>query len=213
MKLKYLVVLDMDGTITTTNSWRDLHEYFGTLEGAERNKELYLQGKIDYREWIERDVMLWGRPSYDEVRKVLLKYETREGFEDFCRSLRSNAVFAIVSGGIDVRAADIKATYGLHETFANSLVVDRGKVVGGSKRVEIGKKGKFVEFLRKKYNPEITVCVGDTEFDRDMLESGDVGISIANKIPRADFHARDFSEILEIVKSLDKNVRVGRRYK
>ncbi len=37
-----------------------------------------------------------------------------------------------------------------------------------------------------------------------MLESGDVGISVVNKMDCADFHVENFAEALEIVRSLDK---------
>ncbi len=196
-KVEYLVIMDMDGTITPGNSWRDLHKYFGTLEKAKRNMEFFLNGKISFEQWVQLDIALWKEPSFEEVRKVLTTYEVRKGFEKFCKTFRKKGVLAIVSCGIDVRAHDIARKYGITEVFANSLVVNNGRVVGGKPIVNIYQKGKFVRFLKKKYLPEVVICIGDTEYDREMLENGDIKIAVGNEINCGEIIAEDFEEILK----------------
>ncbi len=200
MHVKYLVVMDMDGTITYNISWKDLHEYFGTLESALKNKEEFLKGKISYGEWMQKDIALWNKPSYEEVKEVLLKYKVREGFDVFCNMFKENSVLAIVSAGIDIRAYDIAANYGIHKVFANPLLIEHGKVIGGIPLVSINSKEKIFEALKRKYNPETVICIGDSVYDTPMLEKSDIGIAF-DEIEHADFVASDFFDVVKYLKS------------
>ncbi len=201
--MPYLIVMDMDGTITTNISWHDLHEYFGTLRENEKNKKLFLEGKITYEEWMERDIRLWNNPSLQEISKVLLRYNLVKGFGEFCKMFREH-ILVILSSGIDIRALDISRKFGIHRVFANSLRVENARVVGGICTVSPKEKGRVVETLKKEYQPEITIAIGDSEFDNNMFEKADIGISIANNLG-VDIHANDFYEVISILKKLNSH--------
>jgi HAD superfamily PSPase-like hydrolase len=196
---KLLFVLDMDGTITQSICWKDLHEYFNTLEEAEKHREMFLAKRITYEEWMKKDIALWNNPRIEEVRKVLLSYELVKGFEKFLERFRGKSIFCILSSGIDIRAKDIAEKLGIHEVYANSLVVREGRVIGGICSVDPSRKGETVRDLQKRYRPALTIAVGDTHFDVSMFRVADIGIAMCNAIDGADFCAKDFHEAVKFL--------------
>jgi phosphoserine phosphatase len=53
-----LICFDLDGVLTKVeSSWRYVHNYFSV--NNEASLKLYLEGKIDDREFMRRDIKLW----------------------------------------------------------------------------------------------------------------------------------------------------------
>jgi len=52
-----LAAFDLDGTILQhESSWVAIHKHFGTTASGEASLKLYGEGKIDYREFMRRDI-------------------------------------------------------------------------------------------------------------------------------------------------------------
>ena len=55
-----LASFDMDGTVLEHNSsWVAIHRHFGTEHQGAASLRLYTEGKIDYREFMRRDIASW----------------------------------------------------------------------------------------------------------------------------------------------------------
>ncbi|MEM2145585.1 MAG: HAD family phosphatase [Candidatus Jordarchaeaceae archaeon] len=203
-----LVAFDMDGTVISgLDSWRKLHEYFGVEN--QLNFREYLEKKIDYAEFMRRDITLWQPPPHiDEVKKVLLDYEFQPHAKQVMKELKELGLkVSIISAGIDIRAKDVGSRLGIKCTLANGLKVDsKGFLVGeGILRVDLLKKEKALEKVANRFGFELEECiaVGDSKFDKSFLSAAGLGIAYkpAEELKQnADLVIEDLREILKIFK-------------
>ena len=193
---RLLIAFDMDGTLTKSVSWEDVHKAFGTLECAKEHRRLYESGKINYEEWMKKDVSLWLGKDYSIAKKVLLFYEFIEGLEQFCRFFKEKSILAIISAGLEERARDIASKLCFDFVVSNGLVVKNGKITGYKCMVTPGNKGKLLQALIEKYSPQCVIAIGDTEFDKSMFRFANIAVSIGNHIDCADIHVNNFIELL-----------------
>lgn len=203
-----LIVFDMDGTIISgLNSWQILHRHFG-VENLTNLRD-YLDKKIDYAEFMRRDIKLWQPPPHiDEIKRVLLNYEFQPHAEYVIKKLRELGVeICIVSAGIDIRAKDLGDKLGIDCTMANGLEIDKnGYLTGeGIFRVELLEKEKTLEKVARSYGFELGECiaVGDSRFDKSFLSTAGFGVAYKPSeelVQSADMVIDDLREILKIFK-------------
>jgi phosphoserine phosphatase len=180
-----LVFFDMDGVlIDVLSSWRYIHQHFGTSN--RQSVTAYLNGEIDYTEFMRRDVALWkenGEPATKEtIAKILFTLPVMIGARQCFQFLKARHVkTAIVSAGLDILAEKIAGDLGIDYVFANSVKTDaNGRLTGeGVLRVELTHKDKNVRALRKKLAFPVEVCaaVGNSCFDIPMFETCGLGIA------------------------------------
>lgn len=176
-KGNYLAVLDMDGVLTTNrSSWKIIHDTLGTDNRV--NYNLYLSGKISYREFMLRDIDEWLKAKPDITREFILsivkRIELRDGLLDFMERLnKSGFITAIVSGGLYILAELLNQKVSFDEIYANQLLFDSsGRLLrDGNIMVIPTQKGINVKDLQKKYSipKEKTVSIGDTLNDFSMF--------------------------------------------
>lgn len=198
----------MDGTVISgLDSWRKLHEYFGVEN--QLNFREYLEKKIDYAEFMRRDITLWQPPPHiDEVKKVLLDYEFQPHAKQVIKKLKDLGLkISIISAGIDIRAKDIGDKLGIKCILANGLKIDsKGFLVGeGILRVDLLKKEEALEKVANKFGFTLKECiaVGDSKFDKSFLSAAGLGIAYkpAEELKQnADLVIEDLREILKIFK-------------
>lgn len=176
-KGNYLAVLDMDGVLTTNrSSWKIIHDTLGTDNRV--NYNLYLSGKISYREFMLRDIDEWLKAKPDITREFILsivkRIELRDGLLNFMERLnKSGFITAIVSGGLYILAELLNQKVSFDEIYANQLLFDSsGRLLrDGNIMVIPTQKGINVKDLQKKYSipKEKTVSIGDTLNDFSMF--------------------------------------------
>ena len=176
-KGNYLAVLDMDGVLTTNrSSWKIIHDTLGTDNRV--NYNLYLGGKISYREFMLRDIDEWLKAKPDITKEFILsivkRIELRDGLINFMERLnKSGFITAIVSGGLYILAELLNQKVNFDEIYANQLLFDSsGRLLrDGNIMVIPNKKGINVKDLQKKYSipKEKTVSIGDTLNDFSMF--------------------------------------------
>lgn len=203
-----LIVFDMDGTIISgLNSWQILHRHFN-VENLTNLRD-YLDEKIDYAEFMRRDIKLWQPPPHiNEIRRVLLNYELQPHAEFVIKKLRDLELeICIVSAGIDIRARDLGNKLGIKCTVANGLEIDRdGYLTGeGILRVELLKKEKALEEVARFHGFELGECVavGDSRFDKSFISAAGLGVAYKPSeelVQIADLVVDDLREILKIFK-------------
>jgi phosphoserine phosphatase len=179
--LRKLVVFDMDGVLVDVDSsWSYVHNALKV--GKNDNLGSYLAGRIDYRELIRRDVMLWGRVHISTMKRILGDIQIMKGAERAITQLRKGGCkTAIISAGIAILANRLQKTLGIDYSYANELEVDREGFLTGEGIKVVPLFGK-VGILRKlasecKTSLDDCVAIGDSRYDIPVFE--EVGFSIA----------------------------------
>lgn len=177
-----LVAFDLEGVLVGERSWISLHEHFGTKERAYENLEAYKSGKMDYGEFMRRDIALWPKAHADEINSVLSKFTISEGAAETIAGLKKKGYeVAIISAGIDILAKKAAKELGIPYVLANGLELDgTGHLTGeGVERVALGKKERALESLAKYIGLEQKQCVavGDSDWDTSFLASSGLGVA------------------------------------
>jgi phosphoserine phosphatase len=178
-----LVVFDLDGTLTTEKSvWEYIHQVLGTWKGhAEEFQKLFLDGRISYSEFCERDAGVWKGMRVEDLRQITDSVPYHEGAFQLKSFLKEKGFkLAAISSGLSLLGERIGRDFGLDFWVANELVVNSG-IVTGKVAVNVPDKGKG-HWLRKvmkrlDVKGDETIAVGDSQGDLEMLALS--GFSIA----------------------------------
>ncbi len=197
----------MDGTVLEhESSWVALHKAFGTTKAGEASLKLYSEGKIDYLEFMRRDIASWpGGVTKNEVEAILSKYVIRPEAKPTIDELKRRGIrTALVSSGIDILAEDVAEDLGIDYWLANGLQFDKsGKVLpDGIGRVDPTRKDlAYLSFLARLRIPsERTIAVGDTIYDLRFLQSAGLGFMLAHTTRVNDsriIHIKKLHDIFE----------------
>jgi len=182
-----LAAFDMDGTLLEReSSWVALHRYFGTAQQGEASLKLYSQGKIDYREFMRRDIGSWPKPvTRSQVDMILSDYRLRNEAQETLGELKRRGIdSAIVTSGIDILAEKVAAELRIKYWVANGLRFDREERVlpHGIGRVDPTRKDRAYRKMLKRLGipREKTIAVGDTIYDLAFLRSAALGFMLAH---------------------------------
>jgi phosphoserine phosphatase len=210
-----LVFFDMDGVLLdTVSSWRYIHDHFRTTN--RRSIIPYLQGDIDYLEFIRRDVSLWKTNGESvkltTIQNILYSIPFIKGVNECILYLKKHEIkTAIVSAGLDILAEKVAKDVEIDYTFANEIKVGNdGRLTGeGVLHVDLTHKDKNVKDLAQELHLSLDECaaVGNSCFDIPMLEVCGLGIAFnpedACVIENADvvIEGKDLSKLIPIIKS------------
>jgi len=182
-----LAAFDLDGTVLEHNSsWVAIHRHFGTEHDGAASLQLYTEGKIDYREFMRRDISSWPKGvTRDEIVRVLSGYKVRREAPEVFRELRTRGIqTALVTSGIDILARDVASDLEIDHWVANGLRFDRnGKLLSkGVGRVDPTRKDiAYLKLLTRIGVPSRkTIAVGDTIYDLAFLKSAGLGFMLAH---------------------------------
>lgn len=202
-----LASFDMDGTVLERNSsWTALHSHFGTEHLGAASLQLYSEGKIDYKEFMRRDIAAWPKGvTRDEVAGVLSGYTLRKEAEGVFEELRNRGIkTALVTSGIDILAKEVAERLRMDYWIANGLRFDsRGSLLPtGVGRVDPTRKDlAYLKLLRRAgVHPKRTIAVGDTIYDLRFLKSARLGFMLAHTTRVEDpevIHISSLSEIFD----------------
>jgi len=178
----------MDGTILEEDgSWVALHRHFGTTRTGKRGLKLYTDGKIDYTEFMRRDIASWPKNlAIDEVDRILSKYRIRKEAPETVNRLKDlGAKVTLVTSGIDILAERVARDLGIESWVANGLeTTSSGRLAGtGIGRVDPSRKDiAYLRLLRRLgIRRENTIAVGDTIYDLRFLKSARMGFYLTEK--------------------------------
>lgn len=179
-----LIVLDVDGTLTTVrSSWQYVHERLGIWEGkAERYQEAFRRNEISYREFCFLDGKLWEGIPLGDVMKIIDEIGYRKGVDDFFQILRNkNRTFALVSTGLSFLVERVQDDFDIEFAFSNHLL-DDGKYLTGEVEVAVDWDDKvtIVRDLKKQLGigRDDVAIFGDSEGDIGMFEAGGFCIAV-----------------------------------
>jgi phosphoserine phosphatase len=175
----------MDGVLTVQkSSWNYVHEKLGVNNYS--NYTLFKNGKINYQEFLKRDLALWFQVKdqwdVEEIKEILDEIDLFPGAVEATQILMKEGFhLIIVSGGLMWLAQRVGEQTGIYEIYANQIFSMGGKVLPDGKAiVDPKRKDKIVNQLKEKYHPDFTISVGDSPDDEMMFISTDYSISMNN---------------------------------
>jgi phosphoserine phosphatase len=199
-----LITFDMDGTLIKGNSWSRLDRHFGVEDLALRCLEDYLKGLLNYRDFLNSYISLWGKNIHISIiESTLSNYTLSPGAIEVVSGLhRRGHTTAIITVGLDILANKVASRLKIPNVMANGLEVDErgyltGKVVC---RVELLRKDIALKSLMTQLGISQRECVaiGDSKYDRTMLEAASLGIAYKadhELVEAADVSIIDLREI------------------
>jgi phosphoserine phosphatase len=180
-----LVAFDMDGVLVDyTSSWTWVHEHFNV--NNEASLVAYIEGRIDDREFMRKDIELWLALKKDlcrqDIDEILRPVPIIAGIKETIAGLHRHGMkCVIVSGGLDFTARRIAETNGFDDYIANSVECDAsGRLTGeGVLRVELTNKKKALQKFQERYqaSPERTVAIGNSFVDVSMFSASELSIA------------------------------------
>jgi phosphoserine phosphatase len=204
-----LAAFDLDGTVLEHNSsWVAIHRHFGTEHLGAASLRLYTEGKIDYHEFMRRDISSWPKGvTRDEIASVLAGYKIRREAPRVFEELRSRGILtALVTSGIDILAKDVARDLDIDYWVANGLRFDsEGRLMPtGVGRVDPTRKDLAYQKLLKKIGipAKKTIAVGDTIYDLAFLKSAGLGFMLAHTTRVPDPEIVHIDRLTEIFDSL-----------
>jgi len=202
-----LASFDMDGTVLEHNSsWVAIHKHFGTEHLGAASLRLYTEGKIDYLEFMRRDIASWPKGvTRDEIVEVLSDYRIRREAPGVFKELRSRRIqTALITSGIDILAKDVAKDLKIDYWLANGLRFDRRGTLlpTGVGRVDPTRKDLAYQRLLAEVGIPSgkTIAVGDTIYDLAFLKSAGLGFMLAHstRVPDPDIiHIDKLTEIFD----------------
>lgn len=202
-----MAAFDLDGTVLEHNSsWVAIHTHFGTESRGAASLRLYTEGKIDYREFMRRDIGCWPKGvTRGEIEKILSGYKIRREAPGVVQELKARGIeTALVTSGIDILAKNVAAELGIDHWLANGLRFNKdGKLLPtGVGRVDPTRKdlayGRLLSGLG--IPPKRTIAVGDTIYDLAFLRSAGLGFMLAHttRVPDPEIiHIDTLTEIFD----------------
>jgi len=181
-----IIIFDMDGVLVNADSsWQFVHKAFHV--DNDDNIKRYLNGEIDYPEFMRRDIRLWGRVHIGTIAKILERVPLMKGAKQTLHQLKKlKYKTCILSGGISILAERMKDELGIDHVFANKLLVDESGMLTGEGEISVDllKKVDVLKKLVSYENVALDRCaiVGDSIYDIPLFQVA--GFSIA-------FNAKD----------------------
>jgi len=198
---------DLDGTVLEHNSsWVAIHRHFGTEHKGAASLRLYTEGKIDYKEFMRRDIASWPQGvTKDEIVQILSGYKVRRDAPRVFDELRTRGIgTALVTSGIDILAREVAEELGIDHWVANGLRFDEKGVLlpTGIGRVDPTRKDLAYKRLLRRLgiHSKKTLAVGDTIYDLAFLKSAGLGFMLAHttRVPDPEIvHIDRLSEIFD----------------
>jgi len=182
-----LAGFDLDGTLLEEDSsWAAIHRFFGTTRESQQSLKLYSEGKIDYHEFMRRDIAAWPKGvTLAEVEAILSGYKIRREAPETLRELRRrNIEPAIVTSGIDILAEKVAEELGVKHWIANGLRFDgSGRILptGVGKVDPTRKDVAYLSMLKSLgLDAKETIAIGDTVYDLAFMKSAGKGFLLAH---------------------------------
>ncbi len=205
-----LVAFDFDGTLTTSkhrSSWQSVHEYFGTWEThGVIALNLFLEGKITYKEFCEADAYPWINRSEEEYQHALSSIELREGVPEVIDFFKKNdCKLAIISMGLADIVKRTAQEYQFDYWIANDLIRRNNKLTGEVViNVGMNQKGVILSSVREMFNipTNRTIAIGDASADIDMFSTAHLSLAIdpsSDRVSKSANFVCKTKSLLEII--------------
>jgi len=211
-----LIILDIDGTITThISSWRYIHEKLGLWQDrAFRYQEDFFAGKIDYKKFCLLDAAHWKGMDESKIIKIFKSVRYSRNAKLSIEKLKARGFkLAAVSTGLQYMPDRIKKEMNFDYTISNRLVSKNDNLTGGvAIKLAHGAKHKALAAIFKKFGirPHEAISVGDSEGDIPLFK--ETGYSIAfnstsrelSRVANYNCKTKDFMEVYQKIMEINE---------
>jgi phosphoserine phosphatase len=185
-RAKRLVVIDMDSTLIRDEVVDMLADEFGRGDEVRGITEDAMNGRLDFEAALRSRVAQLEGLEVARLRAVGERIRYTPGARTFARTLRRLGYrTALVSGGFDVFAEQVRRHLGIDVAFANTLEVVEGRLTGRlvGEIIDGPAKARLLEAIASDEGIplEQTVAVGDGSNDLEMLAKAGLGIAFNAK--------------------------------
>jgi phosphoserine phosphatase len=189
-RAKRLVVIDMDSTLIRDEVIDLLADEAGVGDEVRAITTQAMQGSVSFDAALRKRVALLAGLEASRLASVAAQIRLTPGARTFARTLRRLGYkTAIVSGGFDVFADQVKQQLGMDVAHANRLVIRdnrltgelEGNVIDGAAKARLLSEIALAEGIPL----EQTVAIGDGSNDLEMLTLAGLGIAF-NARPLVD---------------------------
>ncbi len=172
----------------------------------------YETGKIDYVEFMRRDIALWPKNLHiSEIDSVLSNFTLNPQASDVISDIEKlGYTVAIVSAGLDLLANKVAHAIDVELVVANGLQTDsEGFLTGeGIFRVDLMRKDIALESILRMNAIAMSHCmtVGDSKYDAMFLKRAAYGVSVSNDpdlAKVASFVVGELKEIIQCIRSIE----------
>ncbi len=199
MSTRGLVLLDVDGTLTTVHSiWQHLLESQLRWEGKGlANLDSYLAGDIDYQRFCDLDAALLAGVPYATLEEVASQVPLRTGIDEAFAAFTTHGYdVALISTGLHVLNGQLATRFGVAHSVANDLTVAAGVCTGEAVlHIHEGQKAIHAKDVIDRFDPGHVIAIGDSASDVDMFALADFSVLVAPEdspwSASADHHITD----------------------
>lgn len=184
------VIFDIDGTLSSVNSWTSLTQDLGAdvQQHLALYKE-YSEGKLSYEKAKDSLVKLWqatGKANKKNFRDIFSKRSLKDGAYSLIHYLKAKYIICIITGSVDLYAEIVAQRLGIKHYFANAQLVwdKQDKLSDLVYRLDQDKM-KLEQFLvfcaYHQLQPTDCVAVGDGDSDLELFRVTNHGVAIASE--------------------------------
>jgi phosphoserine phosphatase len=180
---KHILIADMDSTMIGQECIDELAAEIGLKAHVAAITEKAMRGKIAFEPALrERVLLLKGLPETIAADVIKARITLTPGARTLVQTMRANGAYtALVSGGFTHFTRPIAAMIGFHETRANELIVDGGRLTGHVSEPILGataKRDHLLRLTRERDVPQTQVlAVGDGANDLPMIREAGMGVA------------------------------------
>ena len=182
-----LIAFDVDGTLVddTVFVWKTLHDYFESdPEAVDRAFDLYMGGRLTYRQWFEHDIKLFREKGADRaaIMDAIKGMKLFKGVTETLETLgKTGARLVIISGSLNLVVEKLGLTPYFDEIYLNHLEFgEDGELLGGvATPYDVWDKATGLREVAARHGISIssTAFIGDNFNDIAVAEAA--GFSIA----------------------------------
>jgi len=185
---KKLVAFDLDGTLIDMEIIDELAALAGVKKKVQAITRLAMDGKIDFKESLDKRVSLLKGLQVSEVEALKKRIRISPGAQEFIRELKeAGFTTAIITGGFETFARYVGKMLGIDYIYANKLLVRKSRLTGKFEGKILSAQSKLdaLKEISKAEGIKLQECVavGDGATDLLVLERSGLGIGFRPKKP------------------------------
>ena len=190
LRVRRLLVADMDSTIIGQECIDELADFAGRRAEIAAITEQAMQGALDFAQALRARVAALAGLGADAIARTLAeRVRLNPGAATLLATMKAHGCRAVlVSGGFTAFTAEVARIAGFDRQVANRLEIAGGKLAGtvAEPIVDSATKAAVLEEERRALGlaREDTLAIGDGANDIPMLEAAGLGIAFRAK-PRA----------------------------
>ncbi len=216
-RAKRLVVMDMDSTLITAEVIDELARDYGVYDQVAEITREAMKGKIPFQESLRRRCALLKGMRRAQLKNVYARIDLTPGAEDLvCALKKLGFKVALISGGFDFVADELKNRLGLDYVFANRLEFAGDTLTGDviPPIVDAERKAEILTQIaaQEKIDLSQTVAIGDGANDLLMLDRAGLGIAfhakpIVSESADLSFNQRNMGSILHLLGLTSRDIQ------